>query len=52
MTEHELDDLARELALKAQRKIMSKSDLFVNVDYLQGYFDEAIHNAIERQKDK
>lgn len=51
MNEQKLDDLARDLAVRAQKELYDE-ELFVNVDYLQSYFDEAIHNAIERQKNK
>ena len=48
--EDKIDSLCRELSLKAQRNLFEiDENLFVNIDYLQSYFDEAIHNAIETQ---
>lgn len=43
-------DLARELAVKAQKKLSEEEGVSVNLHYLQSYFDEAIGNAIEREK--
>jgi hypothetical protein len=50
MDENQIDELARKLAVQAQRELFEVGDTFVNVDNLQAYFDEAIHNAIDRER--